>query len=72
MDILFIKNGVKMDKITNLWEYLCDANNWCEPQDRTFYTLFLIWVLTSSYLMIGLYFYYPEVLDMLFWPISIK
>ena len=59
-----------LSKLVNIYNYLTNPNTWCEPQDRTFYILFLIWVLVSSYIMIGLYYYYPKVLDMLYWPLN--
>ena len=59
-----------LNNIINLINYLGEPNNWCEPEDRTFYKVFTIWVMLSSYIMIGLYYYYPTVLDMLFWPLS--
>ena len=60
-----------MNKILIMTNYLSNPDNWCKPQDRTFYVLFTIYVMTSSYIMIGLYYYYPETLDMLFWPLNI-
>ena len=59
-----------MNKLVDIYNYLTNPNNWCEPQYRTFYKWFSIYVLASSYLMIGLYQHYPEVLDMLFWPFN--
>ena len=59
-----------MNRIVALLDYLSNADNWCEPEDRTFYKLFLMFIISSSYLMIGLYYYYPDVLDMLYWPLS--
>lgn len=57
-------------KLVNIYNYLTDPNIWCEPRDRIFYIIFLIWVSLSSYIMIGLYYYYPKVLDMLYWPLN--
>ena len=68
-----LNNYIRRDmlsKLVNIYNYLIDSNNWCESRDRTFYIIFLIWVSLSSYLMIGLYYYYPKVLDMLYWPLN--
>ena len=59
-----------INKLTNIMNYLSDADNWCESKDRIFYKFFTIYVFASSYIMIGLYYYYPKVLDMLFWPLN--
>ncbi len=58
------------DRLVRIQNYLSDPDNWCEEKDRTFYLLFLIYISFTSYIMIGLYYYFPQVLDMLFWPIS--
>ena len=50
--------------------YLSNPDNWCEPEDRTFYAWFLTLTTTSIYIMIGLYYYFPDVLDMIYWPIN--
>jgi hypothetical protein len=59
-----------MDKLVKIHSYLSDPDNWCDKGDRTFYVLFLIYVSFSSYIMIGLYYYFPRILDMLFWPLN--
>ena len=61
-----------MDKIVAILDYMCDVNNWCEPCDRVFYTWYLVLTITASYLMVGLYYYYPTALDMVFWPLALR
>ena len=36
--------------------------------DNQFIILLVIWFVKTVYIMIGLYYFYPEVLNMLFWP----
>ena len=60
-----------MDRLTALMGYLSNPDNWCRPEDRTFYTWYLILTSSMSYIMLGLYLHYPDILDMVFWPLNI-
>ena len=49
--------------------YLLNPNNWCEPEDRAFYKLYLWFTLVTSYILVGAYYYDQELLRMFFWPL---
>ena len=54
----------------NLYNYLSDPDNWCKPQDRSFYKLYLLFVVVTIYILVGTYLYDPNMLRIFFWPLQ--
>ena len=59
-----------LNRIFNIYNYLSQPGNWCNEEDRVFYADFLLFVFCSVYAMVGLYLLYPDILDLIFWPLN--
>jgi len=59
-----------LNKLIKIINYLSKPDNWCEPEDRAFYKLYLWFVCLTSYILIGTYLYDQEMLKIFFWPFN--
>ena len=60
-----------MKRLWDLYYYLSNADNWCEPEDRCFYKLFLWFVAIVIWILIGTYIYDEDMLLIFFWPFNL-
>ena len=60
-----------LDKLLIIWGRIFDIDNWCTQEDKAFYKLFIVFVVLTTWILIGTYLYDPDMLLIFFWPLNL-
>ena len=57
-----------LDKLLNTYDVIRDKLRFEDPRDATWYGLYLLYIFTIIWVLIGIYQYDKDMLAIFFWP----